>query len=268
MNDLKNEVLPSNGDSCQRSGVASDFSENGGGLSNSGTHFHHDRGAKKKGIVNKSGMVNAGLFGFEQYPGWLKGRVLASMAWVGCIGVAQVPAIEAMTLNPSEEQIEQAVEHGKVLADSRRPPVELYAHFGASEPFNPQGFLMTKLGGIAVMSGHFALRGERPSPRDIERILGEKELQVVVTVYGASPTFARESYVLFKQGDRVIKPARIRTDGMAMPIKGAIEGKTYRAKIVASFDYGSFDPIGETVIAVFPGTGGEENFLVDFSGIP
>lgn len=127
---------------------------------------------------------------------------------------------------------------------------------------------MTKLGGVAVMSSHFALRGERPSPQDIERIVGEADLQVVVTVYGPSPAFARESYLLFKQGERIIKPTRIRADGRAVSVEGGMEGGTFRAKIVASFVYGSFDPQGETLISVFPGTGGEVNFLLDFSGIP
>ena len=62
--------------------------------------------------------------------------------------------------------------------------------------FEPHGFLVTKISGLAVMAGHFALRGEQPSEQDVQRVLAEETLQVVVTVFGDSPVFARDSYML------------------------------------------------------------------------
>ena len=194
-------------------------------------------------------------------------KALITLAWLlGLMGNAF--SVEAIVSNPSPVQIQEAVLRGEAIAGKRHPPINLYAHFGQSEGFSPHGFLMTKLGGVAVLTGHFALRGEKPSPADIDNILGEEALQIVVTVFGDSPFFARDSYVLLKQGETLIKPVRIRADGRAAAIETMHNQPAFRAKIVASFPYGSFSPEAKTIISVFPGVGGEVNFPLDFSSIP
>lgn len=177
-------------------------------------------------------------------------------------------SVEAIIQDPSPLQIEEAIKRGEMLTKKRQPPVTLYTSFGDSSNFMAHGFLMTKLGGVAVMTGHFSLRGERPSQQEIERILSEEELQVVVTVFGDSPFFARNSYLLLKQGDNLITPTRIRADGRAVPVGPWDTKPVFRAKIVASFPYGSFASDAETVVSVFPGVGGEVEFVLDFSEIP
>jgi hypothetical protein len=202
-------------------------------------------------------------------PGLYHNRLCSRLVWmvVGWLLCLPIPA-KAVVEHPTSLQLEQAVEQGERLAKERQPPVTLYAHFGSSDVLAPRGFLMTKLGGVAVLSSHFALRGERPSPADIQRVLDEDALQIVVTVLGDTPVFAKDSYLLLKQGDQVVTPVRIRSDGRAETTGQGPGPAAFRAKIVASFAYGSFLPDAETVIAVFPGTGGEINFLLDFSGIP
>jgi hypothetical protein len=172
--------------------------------------------------------------------------------------------------HPSEFQILEAIKNGQEGARSRTPPDRLYWHFGISSEEVPQahGFLMTKLNGIAVMSSHFALRGERLAFQDIQRILDEKSLQVVVIIFGDSPTFAQDSYLLLKQGDRLIKPDRIRFDARATLLSPNQGPPMYRAKIVASFNYDVFDVLAQTTVKVFPGTGGEVTFDLDFASIP
>ncbi len=192
--------------------------------------------------------------------------LITLLCLLGLLGTST--SVEAIVPNPSPGQIQDALARGEAIADERQPPVNLYTHFGNTEGFAPHGFLMTKLGGVAVLTGHFALRGERPSPEDIEKILAEEALQIVVTVFGDSPIFARDSYLLLKQGDTLIKPTRIRADGLAAAIGTSSTQPAFRAKIVASFPYGSFAPEAETMISVFPGVGGEVNFLLDFSSIP
>ena len=193
--------------------------------------------------------------------------MLIALIWLlGFLGTST--SVDAIVPNPSPGQIQEALMKGEAIADERQPPVNLYAHFGEPEGFSPHGFLMTKLGGVAVLNGHFALRGEKASPEDIEKILAEEALQIVVTVFGDSPIFARDSYLLLKQGDTLIKPTRIRADGRAAAIETSSNQPAFRAKIVASFPYGSFAPEAKTMISVFPGVGGEVNFLLDFSSIP
>ncbi|GJL68118.1 MAG: hypothetical protein NPIRA06_07530 [Nitrospirales bacterium] len=188
---------------------------------------------------------------------------------VGLVILASSP-VWGIVLHPSQSQILGAVHIGQEGASSRTPPNRLYWHFGGSSSDVPQtqGFLMTKLNGIAVLSSHFALRGEIPGSEDIQRVLDEKALQVVVAIFGDSPTFANNSYLLLKQGNRLIKPDHIRVDARASPVSQVQELSIFRAKIVASFNYDAFDVLAQTTIKVFPGAGGEVTFDLDFAGIP
>ncbi|MDX2347650.1 MAG: hypothetical protein QNK38_02220 [Nitrospirota bacterium] len=127
---------------------------------------------------------------------------------------------------------------------------------------------MTKVSGLAVMSGHYALRGEQPTDQDIQRMLGEDALQVVVTIFGNTPSFAQDSYLLFKQDEQIIKPDRIRFDARARPVGHDQGDPVFRAKIVGLFPYGTFDPESRATLLVFPGAGGEIRFDLDLSTIP
>ena len=193
-------------------------------------------------------------------------------AWLG-FGVGLItwlpPTVWAIVQDPSPSQILEAVKKGQEGARSRKPPNGLYWRFGFSEDDSqPYGFFMTKLSGIAVMSSHFALRGEKPTSQDIQRVLDDKALQIVVMIFGDSPTFAMDSYLLLKQGNRLIAPDRIRFDARASSISQRHGKPVFRAKIVASFVYGTFDLAAPTTVKVFPGAGGEMTFDLDFSAIP
>lgn len=107
---------------------------------------------------------------------------------------------------------------------------------------------MTKLNGISVLSSHSALRGEYPASEDIQRALDEEVLQVIVVIFGDSPTLAKDSYLLLKQGKRLMKPDRIRFDARASPISPGQGPSMLRAKIVASFNYDAFDVLAQTTI--------------------
>ena len=124
---------------------------------------------------------------------------------------------------------------------------------------------MTKIGGLAVMASHYALRGEKPTSEAIQRVVDEQELQVIVNVFGDTPTFAKDSYLVLKQGKRIIKPERIRADGRATSVAKHTGKLAFRAKIVASFPYGTFDPEAKTMLKVFPGNGGEVTFSLNLA---
>jgi hypothetical protein len=188
--------------------------------------------------------------------------------WVGLM-TWMPPAAWAIVQHPSQSEILQAIKRGQIGAQSRTLPNHLYWRFGSSdEDLQPFGYLMTKLNGIAVMSAHFALRGEEPAKQDIQRILDEKALQVVVNIFGDSPVFAMNSYLILQQGNQLVKPDRIRFDARASSTGQKHGASVYRAKVVASFIFGTFDLRAPTTIKVFPGTGGEVIFELDFSAIP
>jgi len=179
---------------------------------------------------------------------------------------------QAIELQPSAEQIASALEQGKAAATTRTPPVELYSWFGPpSDPaneFRPRGFLMTKLSGLAVLSAHFALRAQQPNEQEIRRVLDDQYLQVSITLYGDRRDFAQNTFVMLVQSGRKIMPVRIRADDTADRTSAWPKSPAYRAKVVASFSYGDFDPLATTQLFVFPRTGGEISFDLDFAAIP
>lgn len=154
-----------------------------------------------------------------------------------------------------------------MAAASRLPPDRLYDWFGPTAELTAHGFLLTKLGGVRVMSAHFALRAETPSPQDIRGLLDSETLLVAVVVFGDRPDFARDSYMLLVQGEHTITPKQVRSDGRASRSAAWPGQPAYRAKVVASVPYADLDPSAPTRIAVFPGFGGEVSFHLDLSTI-
>ncbi len=184
------------------------------------------------------------------------------MCVVGAPGDAQ-----AIELHPTRAQIERALERGTLAGVERIPPDRLYAWFGSTEELAPRGFLMTKIVGLTVMAAHFALRAETPSPSEIDRILADASLLISAIIFGDRPDFALDSYVVLVQGDRTITPAKVRFDGRAARSAAWPNSPAYRAKVVASVPYAHLNPRAKTTISVFPGSGGEVSFELDFAKI-
>lgn len=188
-----------------------------------------------------------------------------------CIGGGLgVPATEsrAIEVSPTDEQVEQAVAQGLRAAEDRVLPNRLYAWFGSDEELHPKGFLMTKMNGLTVMASHFGLRGETPSETEIRRILAEETMLVSVTIFGETSKFADNSYLVLKQGEKLVKPLNVRFDGVAQRTKVWPKVPRYKAKVIGSFQYDAFDPNAKTTIMVFPSQGDEVSFDVEFSNIP
>ena len=174
----------------------------------------------------------------------------------------------AIEVSPTKAQIEQAVKQGLRAAKDRVLPIRLYTWFGSDREFRPKGFLMTKMNGLAVMASHFGLRGETPSETEIQRILAEETMLVSVTIFGETSRFADNSYIVLKQGEKLVKPLNVRFDGVAQRTTVWPKAPRYKAKVIGSFQYDAFDPNAKTTIMVFPSEGGEVSFDVEFSGIP
>ncbi|GJL64407.1 MAG: hypothetical protein NPIRA04_30610 [Nitrospirales bacterium] len=173
-----------------------------------------------------------------------------------------------IVVDPTNEQIQRAISLGKSAVQSKTPPSQLYWRFGSAETLQPHGFIMTKLGGLAVLSAHYAFRAESPTEQDIARVSRDSALQVSVTMFGSFPEFGKDSYMVLKQGERLIKPTQIRFDAQAHRSDAWPNDPPYQAKVVASFPYDLINPLLSTTISVFPGEGGEIHFDLDFSEIP
>ncbi len=195
----------------------------------------------------------------------LRHMLVPACVWVATLGLYS--AVDAIEVDPTQDQIEQALQRGKRAAEARVPPDRLYAWFGSAEALEPHGFFMTKLAGLAVMATHFALRGETPSQGEIDRILGQASLLVSVVIYGDRPDFAVDSYILLVQAGRTLKPSRVRFDGRATRSVSWPSQPAYRAKVVAHIPYALVDPTARTQLSVFPGSGGEVSFELDLAQI-
>jgi hypothetical protein len=142
-----------------------------------------------------------------------------------------------------------------------------YARFGSSDALHPGGFLVTKLGGLSVMATHMALRGLEPSAADIAQVTEAQTMQVNMTILGDSPSLAVNSYMVLDQGGRVVTPATVRVDGQAGRSSTWPKSPKFQAKVVAAFRYSDFDPNAQTTITVFPASGGEVRFVLNFAEI-
>jgi len=124
--------------------------------------------------------------------------------------------------------------------------------------------LVTKIGALSVMATHMALRGLQPSEADVAQILDAQTMLVSTVIFGDTPNFAVDSYIVLEQGGKVIKPVTVRFDAQAERSVMWPKSPQYRAKVVASFAYRDFDPMAQTMISVLPATGGEASFPMSF----
>lgn len=191
------------------------------------------------------------------------------LLYVGVVALSCLALVSAYAIDvqPTAEQIQAALERGKEAAQKRSPPDTFYARFGATDELHSSGFLITKLGGLSVMATHMALRGLQPSETDVTQVLQGQTMLVSTVIFGDVPNFAVDSYMVFDQGGKTIKPVTIRFDGFANRSAAWPESPRFKAKVIASFNYTDFDPNAKTTITVFPANGGESSFHLDFSEI-
>jgi len=189
-----------------------------------------------------------------------------------CVSVVALDCIfhglaHAIDVHPTAEQIQAALDRGKEAAQKQNSPDRFYVRFGATDELHPSGFLVTKLGGLSVLATHMALRGLQPSGADMTQVLEARTMQVSTVIFGNVPNFAVDSYMVFDQGGRTIKPVTVRFDGIARRSAAWPESPRFKANVVASFDYDDFDPNAKTIITVFSANGGELSHSIDFSQI-
>lgn len=178
---------------------------------------------------------------------------------VGLVGPAA-----AIEVDPTPTQIQLALDRGQQAAAQHQSPETLYARFGGAEP---EGFLLTKLGGLSVLATHMALRGLTPSAADVAQVIEAPTMLVSATIVGESPGFAVNSYMILDQGGRAIKPVTVRADGQADRRSPPTESPKFQAKVVATFRYADFDPKARTTITIFPAHGGEIHVPLNFADI-
>jgi hypothetical protein len=173
----------------------------------------------------------------------------------------------AIEVEPTAEQIQSILERGKASARQRLSPDQLHTSFGSQEALSPRGFIMTKLGSLLVMANHLALRDLSPTEQDIAQVMANELLLVNVMIYGERVNFAADSYVVIEQAGRTVKPASVRFDARGDRTPVWPQQPAYRAKVIAQFPYADLDLRAPTTLSVFPSSGGQVSFDLDFSQI-
>ncbi|MGH7148632.1 MAG: hypothetical protein ACREIJ_12135 [Nitrospiraceae bacterium] len=188
---------------------------------------------------------------------------------MGVVALSGFPYVSAhaIDVHPTAEQIQTALDQGKEAAQRGRPPDSFYVRFGVTDEVQPKGFLITKIGAVSVMATHMALRGLQPIKADVTQVLEGKTMLISTVIFGNTPNFAVDSYMVLDQGGKTIKPVMVRFDAQANRSAVWPERPRFKAKVVASFNFADFDPHAKTTITVYPANGEESSFHVDFSEI-
>ena len=173
----------------------------------------------------------------------------------------------AIEVHPTAKQIRTAIEQGNEAAEKKMSPESFYVRFGVSDAVTPRGYLVTKLGALSVLTTHMALRGHQPSESDVRQVLESQTMLVSTVIFGNTPNFAVDSYIVLEQGRKMIKPVTVRFDAKADHSVVYPKTPRFKAKVVASFNYADFDPMAETTITVYPASGGEASFSMKFLDI-
>ena len=173
----------------------------------------------------------------------------------------------AIERHPTNTDVNHAIDRGKEAAQAHRQLDLFRVTFGSLDAGQPGGFLLTKLGSLSVMAAHMALRGVEPSQSDITQVLDAPTMLVSTFIFGDTPSFAVDSYMVLEQGAKTVKPATIRVDGRADRSAVWPSSPRFKAKMVGAFNYADFDPMANSVIIIFPAGGGEIRFALNFSEI-
>ena len=195
-----------------------------------------------------------------------KRSILLCVGIVALSGLCHVSA-HAINVNPTDEQIQTALDQGKEAAQKLKPPDSFYVRFGIRDEVQPKGFLITKIGALSVMATHMALRGLQPSTADVAQALEGETMLISTVILGDTPNFAVDSYMVLDQRGKTIKPVMVRFDAQADRSVVWPKSPRFKAKVVASFNYADFDPRAKTTLTVYPATGGESSFSINFGQI-
>ncbi len=185
---------------------------------------------------------------------------------VALLVAAPVPGL-AIQPAPTPAQVDAAVQRGQEFAPQHVPPDRLFAWFGDEDELRPKGFVLSKVVGVRVMAAHFALRGQPLTESDLRQVLDSPSMIITAFIFGDHPNFAVNAYVVMEQGGKAIKPVNVRFDAAAARTSVWPKSPAYKAKVVATFNYADFDPMAATKLLIYPPSGGEVVFNLDFAQI-
>jgi hypothetical protein len=151
-----------------------------------------------------------------------------------------ISAAQAITVNPAEEQVQEAVEFGRTNhADIEKTLAALYTCCGTARDLT----IRTKWSKLALVAGIKAEQGRAITLQDKDSIMQDSSLQIDIAVYGPSIEFAREYSAYARQNGKKVLPDQLHADHFQAGGKSQKAGalSAYYAIIRTYFRYDAID---------------------------
>jgi hypothetical protein len=182
---------------------------------------------------------------------------------ITAIVLITAPQSTAMIINPTEEQVNEALVYGKEHKDHIEKMKEAYSYpfISGKEEFVA---VVTKVSLLKLLSAFNEKRGQRISEEDIEGVLNAKTFYIKAYLMGNDVNFATDIRGVIKIGDRVIEPAEVKPMVWAIPSLAWPQSPSYKAANYYYFDYLGIKG-NEKITFILQNPSGEKTFEIDLS---
>jgi len=176
----------------------------------------------------------------------------------------------ALETTPTSEQIEQAKNEGRIMAEVYRENVDtgikvltsfINRYEVGTGGICGGGHISTKLKNIVLSSYLEAKEGRELAEQTVKDILKDEKVQVEISSCHKSPSQAKD-HVVLKQKGKVIEPQDIQqTSKLA-------QSSMYFNTITAGFGLKALDPEEPCTLVLISATGDKKEFEVDLASMP
>lgn len=176
-------------------------------------------------------------------------RLLSTLVLTWCIFSSL--SVEAVLIDITREDIQQAVEYGKNNKDADY--LEFFKDWRADLGYGTgSARVITPFSKIAFEAKHAASEDKRIETEDIEKILEESKgkLPFGVAIYGETRDFGQNAGAVLIQGEKTFQPVDSRPAMKAEPTHSWPNPPAYRAICYYDFDINKIDPNGAATLVV------------------
>ncbi len=179
------------------------------------------------------------------------------------IGLITASPCWAITINPTEKQVNEALAYGKEHRDQIESIKREYSYpfISGKEEFIA---VVTKVSLLKLLSAYNENRGQSLSQRDIDAIISAKSFYIKAYLLGDHVNFATDVRGVIKIGDRVIEPVEVKPMVWAIPSLSWPQSPAYKAANYYYFDYAE-QKGDEKVTFILQKPDGERRFDIDLS---
>ena len=179
------------------------------------------------------------------------------------VGLIAVSPSNAMVINPTEKQVQEAIAYGEEHKDDIEKIKKEYSYpsISGKEEFIA---VVTKISLLKLMSAYTEKRGGKLSEEDIKGILNGKSFYIKAYLLGDDVDFAGDIRGVIKIGDKVVQPREVKPMIWAIPSFRWPKSPSYKAANYYYFDYGEFKG-NEKITFILQKPKGEKQFEIDLS---